>query len=404
MSDRKLLIGATFTATPLAALLKEQGVAEVAFTPYNQLLQSLVRVDEGTQGKAVVLLLRAADLVRRERGTPDELAALLAQRIGPWLDALRTFFAQQVPVTHLLVVPSPALSGASGALAEACQHAERQLNELPNCRVLRWPDFMAAAVEAASPFDAVADKLGHVPFTTECFEALARWLAAQVRHDAAAPVASAAPPAAPAGDPLQRFFERLQLRMLCRPLAGNELLPEAVRLSHTAATFHMTARSATEASMSAQFTQGVNAGAIEVSDRFGRYGFGGFVLCRTHGEWPVVAEFVLNCVVLGKQVEHGVVLALAWAAQAAGCQRLGFSYQDKGANRPAIEFLLGLGAVAGAESRPAAEGGLELSVEPERLAQAVLAEAKAPEALAASAKELDFAALFAREPHLEVAP
>lgn len=450
MSAGRLYVGATFTASPLEPLLRAQGFDDVAFTRYNQLLQALLAPDPQHAGDATLLLVRLADFVRHEAHdraqSTDALAALLAQRADAWLDALASFAAGRATPPCVVVLPSPALDARGGALAEACGRLERALLDVPGLRALDWADFTASGA-IAQPFDSVADKLGHVPLTIEGFAAFARWLAERLRGEAGdaahagasansparaeadavgapadahakvdphaataatAATAAAHPSAEPAGaadaatthaaasppaPSLARFFERLQLRIASVPFDDETALAKSARLSHTAATFHLSARPYLEADLLDATSRDAAGLALTVADRFGQYGCSGFALVRVDAGLPVLAEFVLSCTVLGKQVEHGVLLALAHAAQRAALPAVALDYVRTGGNQPAVDFVDAIAAQAGVvidRSGPRAR----LRIAPAALAEAVLACANAPQALAAAAQALDLAPLF----------
>ncbi|MFW2409030.1 FkbH domain-containing protein [Burkholderia pseudomallei] len=440
MSARRLYVGATFTASPLDPLLRARGFGDVAFARYNQLLQALVAPDPRHADDATLLLVRLADFVRHEANdrtqSPDALAALLAQRADAWLDALASFAAGRARPPCIVVLPSPALDARGAAPADTGRRLERALLGVPGLRALDWADF-AASSAIAQPFDPIADKLGHVPLSIEGFAAFAQWLAERLRGEAgeaahagkhggdAAPAGANANPSAraeadaarsPAGahanvDPhaaadiaaatgraapspsLARFFERLQLRIAGVALDDETALAKSARLSHTAATFHLSGRPYLEADLLDATSRDAAALALTAADRFGQYGCSGFVLVRADAGLPVLAEFVLSCTVLGKQVEHGVLLALAQAAQRAALPAVALDYVRTDGNRPAVDFVDAIAAQAGValdRSGPRAR----LRIAPCALAEAVLACAKAPQALAAAAQALDLAPLF----------
>ncbi|KOS95116.1 putative fkbH domain protein [Burkholderia mallei] len=435
MSARRLYVGATFTASPLDPLLRARGFGDVAFARYNQLLQALVAPDPRHADDATLLLVRLADFVRHEANdraqSPDALAALLAQRADAWLDALASFAAGRARPPCIVVLPSPALDARGAAPADTGRRLERALLGVPGLRALDWADF-AASSAIAQPFDPIADKLGHVPLSIEGFAAFAQWLAERLRGEAgeaahagkhggdAAPAGANANPSAraeadaarsPAGahanvDPhapaaspaapspsLARFFERLQLRIAGVALDDETALAKSARLSHTAATFHLSGRPYLEADLLDATSRDAAALALTAADRFGQYGCSGFVLVRADAGLPVLAEFVLSCTVLGKQVEHGVLLALAQAAQRAALPAVALDYVRTDGNQPAVDFVDAIAAQAGValdRSGPRAR----LRIAPCALAEAVLACAKAPQALAAAAQALDLAPLF----------
>ncbi|RXV64358.1 fkbH domain protein [Burkholderia stabilis] len=395
MSARRLYVGATFTASPLDPLLRAQGFDGVAFTRYNQLLQALLAPDPQYADDATLLLVRLADFVRHEANdraqAPDALAALLAQRADAWLDALASFAAGRATPPRIVVLPSPSLDARGDALAEACRRLERALLDLPGLRTLEWADFVASSA-IAQPFDPVADKLGHVPLTIDGFAAFARWLARRLRSDAGA---VGTPTSAHDAPSLARFFERLQLRIASVPLDDEAALAKSARLSHTAATFHLSGHPYLEGDLLDATSRDACGLALTVVDRFGQYGCSGFALVRTDAGLPVLADFVLSCTVLGKQVEHGVLLALAHAAQRAALPAVALDTIHTDGNQPAVDFIDAIAAqarVAIDRSGPCAR----LRIAPTALADAVLACAKAPQALAATAQALDLAPLFSR--------
>ncbi|WKB55882.1 fkbH domain protein [Eleftheria terrae] len=384
MSPAAVLIGASFTATPLQALLQEQGVAELHFTPYNQLLQVLLQAPAAAGGRCV-LLLRLADLVRHDRGSPAELAALLAQRAEAWHDALGRFATAQARPPLLLMVPSERLLAQDPALAAQCRRIEAELAATPGLRPLAWADFVAAH-PLERPFDPVADKLGHLPFSVAGFAALARWLAGALAapvEGAATPAPAAIPAAQAAAPGLDRFFERLQLRVGCQPLLEPQRLAQAARLSHTAATFHLSGRRHTEAELRRRLSEGEVCGlAVDVADRFGQYPDAGFLLIR-RGRQPRVTDWVLNCVVLGKQVEHCLAHRLGLGAEAAGLPEIVIEQAALDGNQPALDFLQALGSAAGGRLEPAGATA-HWHLAPGALARAALAQARAPAALEAA--------------------
>ncbi|AOJ07704.1 FkbH domain-containing protein [Burkholderia mayonis] len=467
MSARRLLVGATFTASPLDPLLRAQRFGDVAFTRYNQLLQALLAPDPQYARDETLLLVRLADFVRHEASdraqSHDSLSTLLAQRADAWLDALASFSASRAMPPCIVVLPSPALDARGAALADTCRRLECALQSVPGLRALDWADFVAECA-IAQPFDPVADKLGHVPLTIECFAAFAKWIAARL-HDgggadgaakkdasavsgahtqtaavadadananasagvhataaataratashtrvnanaAAGHIRDAAPsdacsrdaasPGASAPSPsLARFFERLQLRITSVPLDDETALAKSARLSHTAATFHLSGRPYLEADLLDAAARDASGLALTVADRFGQYGCSGFALVRADAGLPVLAEFVLSCTVLGKQVEHGALLAFAHAARQAALPAIAIDYARTDGNQPAVEFVDALAAQAGvAVERNGARARLRIA--PSALADAVLACAKAPQALAATAQALDLAPLFSR--------
>ncbi|KGW45173.1 FkbH domain-containing protein [Burkholderia pseudomallei] len=284
------------------------------------------------------------------------------------------------------------LRGEAGEAAHAGKHGGDAAPAGANAN----PSARAEADAARSPAGAHANVDPHaaadIAAATGRAAAAARAaVPAHARAPADAP-APAASPAAPSPS-LARFFERLQLRIAGVALDDETALAKSARLSHTAATFHLSGRPYLEADLLDATSRDAAALALTAADRFGQYGCSGFVLVRADAGLPVLAEFVLSCTVLGKQVEHGVLLALAQAAQRAALPAVALDYVRTDGNQPAVDFVDAIAAQAGValdRSGPRAR----LRIAPCALAEAVLACAKAPQALAAAAQALDLAPLF----------
>ncbi|KGC48280.1 hypothetical protein [Burkholderia pseudomallei] len=283
------------------------------------------------------------------------------------------------------------LRGEAGEAAHAGKHGGDAAPAGANAN----PSARAEADAARAPAGAHANVDPHA--AADIAAATGRAAAAHPGAEAAGPADAAAaraavPPHARAPS-LARFFERLQLRIAGVALDDETALAKSARLSHTAATFHLSGRPYLEADLLDATSRDAAALALTAADRFGQYGCSGFVLVRADAGLPVLAEFVLSCTVLGKQVEHGVLLALAQAAQRAALPAVALDYVRTDGNQPAVDFVDAIAAQAGValdRSGPRAR----LRIAPCALAEAVLACAKAPQALAAAAQALDLAPLF----------
>lgn len=384
-----VVIAATFTARPLEKPLLEAGAGAVAFAPYNRLMQWLLDPPPAVPGEIPVLLIRVEDFVRGDKATAAARLAAMAERADAHLQALGQFLARRPGIRPLLLlVPS--------ADAAACAAAEAGFRALDSVGHLDWRRVVAAAGDARL-FDPIADRLGHVPMTLAAFRAVAAEIHAACDALPPDPTARAglAPAATPAGMPapepdgaaaLDRFLRRLQLRVACRPIIEPAQFAVAAKLAHTVASFHASGRRLTEADLRAALAGGATVGwLIEVADRFGDYGPSGFLLIDA-GETPVLREFVLNCVILGKQVEHALVAALAARAGAAA-PLLAFDHADLPGNADATGFLRALHRIAGADHSPApGAGSFVFAVD--RLADAARALATSPQAVAEVAVDL----------------
>ena len=82
---------------------------------------------------------------------------------------------------------------------------------------------------------------------------------------------------------------------------------------------------------------------VHVKDRFGSYGLTGVVIFRCAGGALVADTFLLSCRVLGRRVEHRMVVRLREIAMERGLARVEIPFVAGQRNRPAALFLESLG-------------------------------------------------------------
>ncbi|MBN3758342.1 hypothetical protein G3N95_35905 [Paraburkholderia sp. Tr-20389] len=386
-----LVVGATFTASALAAPLAETGdltrtARSTGFVAARDLLPFLMN-GRLAGAASLLVMLRPSDLIGANQLDQPDAVSQLTENMQVYVDALARLQVRTGARCCLLVVPAPHAPDNPAALSyrRACD----ALAVPASVRSIDWQAF-AGKAGTVRIFDPIADKLGQVPFTTQCLQALARHITAELccapdgqvaTAASAAPAQAPAPCAAPAAAPdtaaFARFLGRLRLRVVCRPMTTEDS-GFAARLAHTAATFHASANKLTEADFGALMTDAdIGVLAIEVSDRFGSYGPSGFVVMR-RGAAPLVEEFVVSCVVLGKQVEHVVLLALARAVRNAGASALRLRCVSQDGSQVA-QWLHDLEAAC--PDGAVRESANELRFEPAALADAILASAPGREAL-----------------------
>ncbi|HEY1610919.1 MAG TPA: hypothetical protein VGG24_16760, partial [Paraburkholderia sp.] len=325
----RLLIGATFTAKALEAPLManpqlSRCAASVDFIAARDLLRFLLSGSVQPDTKLLVML-RLCDLLQEDVLMNADLCTRLAGNLRVYLDALSHWQVRTAAPCWVMVVPSPPISGAGESYA--CERPTMPAG----VGFIDWTEF-AASSGLARHFDPIADRLGQVPFTIECLRSLADYIVVRTaRADALSAATTFVRPVAATGHgnaAFTRFLERLDLHVTCRPMSATES-SFAARLAHTAATFHASARTLSEADIvQLQAAPEFTCLTIDVNDRFGQYGSTGFVVIR-RGPAPLVEEFVLSCVVLGKQVEEAVLLAIARGAQRAGVTRLGMQCNEQ---------------------------------------------------------------------------
>jgi predicted enzyme involved in methoxymalonyl-ACP biosynthesis len=81
---------------------------------------------------------------------------------------------------------------------------------------------------------------------------------------------------------------------------------------------------------------------VYVQDRVGDYGPSGLVVCATRGKRLHVTTLLLNCRVLGKQVEHSVALAIGDLARDHSCDTVVFEFHSSARNELAGYFVRSL--------------------------------------------------------------
>ncbi|WP_419194452.1 HAD-IIIC family phosphatase [Novipirellula herctigrandis] len=90
--------------------------------------------------------------------------------------------------------------------------------------------------------------------------------------------------------------------------------------------------------------------AVDVSDKFGDYGFVGLMLCRQQERSLLVDSFLLSCRALGRGVEHHMMRRLGELALELNLSEVTFPFVSGERNTPAAIFLESLGEGFGSQS------------------------------------------------------
>ncbi|HMF74707.1 MAG TPA: hypothetical protein VK604_03500, partial [Bryobacteraceae bacterium] len=172
MSSFRFAISATFSAEPLQAAIsfwgRQLGVNfEARFSPYNQLVQSLLdpagEFAKNTHG-VNVLLVRLEDL------------GSVQAHVCELLDALRKTTADHIaPIIVCLCPGSTAFMADAGRAALSRKMGsliESSLEETPGVQFLHF-DEIHTRYPVANWESATGDRLGKIPYTEEYFGALA---------------------------------------------------------------------------------------------------------------------------------------------------------------------------------------------------------------------------------------
>jgi FkbH-like protein len=150
----------------------------------------------------------------------------------------------------------------------------------------------------------------------------------------------------------QEFLDGLDLRVEISPLAPGHLTRAAQLTARTNQLNASTVRR-TEGELRDFLAAGGEGRVVEVSDRFGDYGLVGLMLFSGS---LVVDTLLLSCRVLGKGVEHRMLAELGRLAGERGLAEVVVPFRRTDRNRPALDFLAGVGRREGDAYRfPAAE-------------------------------------------------
>jgi len=142
---------------------------------------------------------------------------------------------------------------------------------------------------------------------------------------------------------LKGFLDRLNLDVRLLPIE-NYQIEEVAELTRRTVEFNLTAIHRSSGELEALLSSGESAGwIIDVSDRFGDYHMAGAVICGYEADVLNLDTFLLNCRVLGKNVEYRVLKHLARIAREHGCSTLRLRYRATPRNSIAGEFVKTVG-------------------------------------------------------------
>ena len=142
---------------------------------------------------------------------------------------------------------------------------------------------------------------------------------------------------------LKGFLDRLNLDVRLLPIENHQI-EDVAELTRRTAEFNLTAIDRSGGEIGDLLSSGESAGwIIEVSDRFGDYGMAGAVICGFEADVLNLDTFLLNCRVLGKNVEYRVLKHLARVAREHGCSKLRLRYRATPRNSLAGEFVKKVG-------------------------------------------------------------
>jgi len=138
---------------------------------------------------------------------------------------------------------------------------------------------------------------------------------------------------------LDHYLEGLQLKVCFQAIEAHHI-QRASQLTFRTNQFNLSTIRRTEEELT-QWLQASNAKGwiVEVSDRFGDYGLVGLILAIEVDGSLEIDTFLLSCRVLGRKIEHAILVALRKFCLEKGLMSLKADFYPTEKNQPFFEFL-----------------------------------------------------------------
>jgi hypothetical protein len=348
---RLLQIASSFTSKPIAQTLRP-AVVEAAIADDFGLTQ-YAQVAEYMLGSAIdsedivgtLVLVRVEDWLREDVKSPSFDAANFAEqarqklraRIDEFVNQLAALARHGKPV-WFLACPSSGWIADKYKLEGLCRTQTNLLTararNLPQVTILNWPTSWPADAN-----DRGADRLGQIPFTPEAFHQLGEFVGRQLARTFVRNVATDQSSLSEGSPELAAYLAGLRVRVRLTPVDASDR-PHVDRLLRTAAAFSLTGErpDISDAEVDAFLAPGRSL-LVAVSDRLSDYGPSGVVASHKDGDSVDIDALALSCPVMGKQVEYGLLSALAQIAIRERFPKLIFEYRSSGRNQTMLSFL-----------------------------------------------------------------
>ncbi len=143
---------------------------------------------------------------------------------------------------------------------------------------------------------------------------------------------------------LEEFLASLNLEIRIAPMTASQL-PRVAQLTERTNQMNFTSVRRSESEIQNLLrSEGYECLAVDVSDRFGRYGLTGVMLFRAGRGALAVDSFLLSCRALGRGVEHRMLARLGEIAMERGLAEVEIPFVPSPRNRPAESLLSAAGA------------------------------------------------------------
>jgi hypothetical protein len=294
--------------------------------PYNQHLSFLLNpfTIAPTDTRAnVLLMIRVEDFVRNELSAEkpiDVLVEALHLRVQEFLSVITRMLELRLTV---VLVPSGRGAYNTSSVADALRIAEHKvLSELraqQRHRLINWKEIEAGTT--AKLFNPAADRLGHVPFTPEGIGYITTFLTERLD---ALPVSELSENTRHAHESdFSQFLEDLAVNLTAELITERhekDLIDLLRKTTHFTNQPHQKWSPGQITQMNASHDR--QCWAIEVADRHGRYGLSGAAAFEFDGELMRIPLLFLICPILGKQVEHVLLVWISHIAHRRGVERI----------------------------------------------------------------------------------
>lgn len=344
MTPPTLQIVSTFGAgpieTPLRQALASAGVnANIGFTSAADMSAYMFNPPPDSENIAgTIVLVRAEDWLREGFLTGKSADAWareeLKARLRDFASELGILIYRGTPV-WFMACPSSGWISEEHKIAPLCRTYTNLLaarvSNSSQAVTLNWPQGLTGD-------DRNADRANHVPFTQDCFDQLGAFIGSEVSRTLATKSGSAEPPSA-ASPELAAYLAGLQVRIELG-LARESDRHHVDRIIRTAASFSLTGEqpNISDAEINAAIAS-QNCLLVSVTDRLAEHGPSGVVFSKKENNLLIVEWMSLTCPVLGKQVEHALIAAMAKLVGENDCSKLIFQYRSSARNQPILRFL-----------------------------------------------------------------
>jgi hypothetical protein len=354
----------------------------VSCIAYNQLhtflLDPSTAIPENTPA-AVILFLRLEDLIRFELtaavpGSPaaEDCALAFRKRSEEFLDVLA-----RVARLRLTVLLCPSGRGAydlkflGNTLRVAEHKIAAELRRQQQHLVIPWSEFERWRMPEHC-FNPSGDRLGHVPFSPEGLEALAKFSVAQWDR---LPLTTLPARTENKSSALEQFLASLETEIRVAPVAPEDDEQAVNVVRHTTHFINLLNRKWQEGGIQAMAAgvPGGEAWSIRVRDRFGDYGVSGAVTFGIEARVMQIGLLFLSCPVLGRQVEHAVLAWIGSVAEQRGAEWIEMPFTSGRDNQVMLKFFSDL------SGEPASAGDQLFRLPVQGLAARAIRQAPSPD-------------------------